>query len=169
MARQMLRKGQKETIMPTRNFLTAREINNIEDKPLKRPIPTEVEKWTVAEKSNWIHTEVKDFLSEIFLRPNDLAEMVDQLDAAHKEGFQCRSQGCLAVFPLHSSRVRHEISQHPELDVESDGDADRDSLGYYKCRGGACRQVFTTSATRKRYIYMTWFNVIPCLTFTFLL
>jgi len=158
-----------------------------------------VEKWTVAEKSNWIHTEVKDFLSEIFLRPNDLAEMVDQLDAAHKEGFQCRSQGCLAVFPLHSSRVRsvlgfhlslsaiilltdkgnphvqkifhfrHEISQHPELDVESDGDADRDSLGYYKCRGGACRQVFTTSATRKRYIYMTWFNVIPCLTFTFLL
>lgn len=103
------------------------------------------------------------------------------------------------MFPLHSSRVRsvlgfhlslsaiilltdkgnphvqkifhfrHEISQHPELDVESDGDADRDSLGYYKCRGGACRQVFTTSATRKRYIYMTWFNVIPCLTFTFLL
>ena len=58
----------------------------------------------MAEKSNWIHTEVKDFLSEIFLRPNDLAEMVDQLDAAHKEGFQCRSQGCLAVFPLHSSR-----------------------------------------------------------------
>lgn len=43
----------------------------------------------MAEKSNWIHTEVKDFLSEIFLRPNDLAEMVDQLDAAHKEGFQC--------------------------------------------------------------------------------
>lgn len=153
----------------------------------------------MAEKSNWIHTEVKDFLSEIFLRPNDLAEMVDQLDAAHKEGFHCRSQGCLAVFPLHSSRVRsvlgfhlslsaiilltdkgnphvqkifhfrHEISQHPELDFESDGDADRDSLGYYKCRSGACRQVFTTNATRKRYIYMAWFNFILGLTFTFLL
>ena len=59
----------------------------------------------MSDKSNWLNEEVKTFLNAIFLRPSDLAERVAELEAAHKEGFHCCSQGCPAVFPLHSSRV----------------------------------------------------------------
>lgn len=72
-----------------------------------RPIPIEAETWTVPETSAWLCAEVKEFLNGIFVRPSDLAERVNQLDAAHREGFHCRSQECPAVFPLHSSRVRY--------------------------------------------------------------
>ena len=37
------------------------------------------------------------------------------------------------------------------VDIESDGDQDRDSLGYYKCRNHDCPHVSTTNATRNRY------------------
>ena len=53
----------------------------------KRPIPSRAKTWTVPEKSQWLHVEVKG----IFLRTSNLAERVDQLDAAHREGFHCRS------------------------------------------------------------------------------
>ena len=76
------------------------------DSPSKRPIPSQAKTWTVPEKSQWLHGEVKEFLKGIFLRTSDLAERADQLDAAHREGFHCRSQQCPAVFPLHSSIVR---------------------------------------------------------------
>lgn len=76
------------------------------DSPSKRPIPSQGKTWTVPEKSQWLHVDVKEFLNGIFLRTSNLAERVDQLDAAHREGFHCLSQQCPAVFPLHSSRVR---------------------------------------------------------------
>lgn len=61
----------------------------------------------MSDKLKWLtEEEVKTFLNGIFLRPNDLAERGEELDAAHKEGFHCCSQECPAVFPLHSSRVR---------------------------------------------------------------
>ncbi|KAJ7337862.1 hypothetical protein OS493_008020 [Desmophyllum pertusum] len=52
---------------------------------------------------------------------------------------------------FHYIQVGHEVSQHPRLETESDGDHDRDSLGYYKCRNHDCPHVFTTNATRKRH------------------
>lgn len=48
---------------------------------------------------------------------------------------------------------RHELAHHPNLPHfdDDDGDFNRDSLGYYKCRNPGCRLVFTTNATRVRY------------------
>ena len=69
-----------------------------------RPIPA-ASKWTVQEKASWLYAEVQCFLDEV-LQPNEVAGRVDELDVAHREGFACRFDGCGAVFPLHSSRVR---------------------------------------------------------------
>jgi hypothetical protein len=65
----------------------------------------DVSKLNVEEKASWLQTEVHCFLEEL-LQPNEVAEKVDELDIAHREGFTCRNDGCAAVFPLHSSRVR---------------------------------------------------------------
>lgn len=71
---------------------------------MKRPIPV-VMNWTVQEKASWLNAEVGCFLDQV-LQPSEVARRVDEIDIAHREGFGCRSDGCVAVFPLHSSRVR---------------------------------------------------------------
>ena len=79
---------------------------SLTDSASKRPIPLEAKTWSLPEKSVWINGEMKEFLNGILSRSSDLANRVDQLDAAHRDGFPCHSQECPEVFPLHSSRVR---------------------------------------------------------------
>ena len=77
------------------------------DTPRKRPIPADAHMWTVEEKSTWLQAETKEFLSDTLLKQEDFIDRVSSLDAAHREGFPCRSPSCQIMFSLHSSRVRY--------------------------------------------------------------
>jgi len=48
--------------------------------------------------------------------------------------------------------LRHEITNHPTLEVDDGGDRERDQFGYYKCHCENCQLVFTTDSTRKRQL-----------------
>ena len=74
------------------------------DIPIKHPVPV-VSKRTQKEKTSWLNKEIVSFLDELMC-PFDVAERVDLLDVAHRQGFAYRSTDCTAVFHLHSSRVR---------------------------------------------------------------
>ena len=50
--------------------------------------------------------------------------------------------------PLYISFLSHEQQRHG-LFTDDGGDENRDSFGYYKCRG-PCSLVFATESTRKR-------------------
>ena len=74
------------------------------DPPMRRPVP-DVDTWTVQEKTLWLETEIQTFLHKVLQPSYDVAQGIDELDIAHREGFTCHSKGCAAVFLLHSSRV----------------------------------------------------------------
>ncbi|KAJ7331118.1 Serine palmitoyltransferase 2 [Desmophyllum pertusum] len=112
-----------------------------------RPIPDTTD-WDLQMKREWLYKETQVFLNEVFLQTT-VPENVIMLDDAHKQGFSCRTPDCEMQFPLHSTRVRHEQQRHG-LITDDGGDDNRDSYGYYKCRG-PCSLVFATNVTRKRH------------------
>ena len=69
--------------------------------------PADADTWTVEEKSSWLASETKEFLSGVMLKQEDFTNRVSNIDAAHRKGFSCCSPNCQTVFLLHSSRVRY--------------------------------------------------------------